>query len=122
MQHKIGFIGLGLMGKPMAKNLLKRGYPLVVHSRSAGPVDELVAAGAMRAESPAEVARNARRLFTMLPDSPDVERVLEGPDGVFSTVEPGSILIDSSSISPAVTRRLADAARARHATLLDAPV
>jgi 2-hydroxy-3-oxopropionate reductase len=122
MHETVGFIGLGLMGKPMAKNLLKRGYPLVVHSRSAPPVDELVAAGATRAGSPAEVARQCRRIFTMLPDSPDVELVLEGPDGIFSAVQPGTILIDSSSISPAITQRLGAAASARGATLLDAPV
>ena len=122
MQEPVGFIGLGLMGRPMAKNLLKRGYALVVHSRSAGPVDELVAAGAARAASPAEVAKRTRRIITMLPDSPDVERVLAGPEGIFSAVQPGSILIDSSSISPAVTRRLAGEARDRQATLLDAPV
>jgi 2-hydroxy-3-oxopropionate reductase len=122
MPDTIGFIGLGLMGKPMAKNLLKRGFPLVVHSRSAGPVDELVAAGAARADSPAAVARRATRIVTMLPDSPDVEQVLEGANGVFPALQPGTILIDCSSISPAVTRRLADAARARGAVLLDAPV
>lgn len=122
MQDTVGFIGLGLMGKPMAKNLLKRGYRLVVHSRSPAPVDELVAAGAARATSPADVARQATRIFTMLPDSPDVEQVLEGREGIFEAVQPGSILIDSSSISPAVTRRLAVAARAREAMLLDAPV
>jgi 2-hydroxy-3-oxopropionate reductase len=122
MLDTIGFIGLGLMGKPMAKNLIKRGYPVVAHSRSRGPVDEVVAAGATRAASPAEVARQATRIMTMLPDSPDVEQVLEGPDGVFSAVRPGTILIDSSSISPAVARRLAEAARARGATMLDAPV
>jgi 2-hydroxy-3-oxopropionate reductase len=118
----VGFIGLGLMGKPMAGNLLKRGYKLVVHSRSPGPVDEVVAGGATRASSPAEVARQATRIITMLPDSPDVERVLEGPDGVFGAMQPGTILIDMSSISPAVARRLADAARARGAAMLDAPV
>src|SRR3954468_11583739 len=122
MPDTIGFIGLGLMGKPMAKNLIKAGYSLVVHSRSAGPVDELVALGATRAGSPAEVARQARRIFMMLPDSPDVELVLEGPHGILPAVQPGTILIDSSSISPAVTVRLAAAARARQATLLDAPV
>ena len=122
MLETIGFIGLGLMGKPMAKNLLKRGYPLVAHSRSAPPVDEVVAAGATRAGSPAEVARQCRRIFTMLPDSPDVERVLEGRDGIFSAVQRGTILIDSSSISPAITQRLCEAARPLGATLLDAPV
>ena len=120
--ERIGFIGLGLMGKPMARNLLKKGYPLVVHSRSPGPVDELVAAGAARASSPAEVARQATRIITMLPDSPDVEQVLEGPTGLFGALQPNSILIDCSSISPAVARRLADAARARGALMLDAPV
>jgi 2-hydroxy-3-oxopropionate reductase len=122
MPDKVGFIGLGLMGKPMAKNLLKKGYPLVVHSRSPGPVDELVAAGATRAPSPAEVARQATRIITMLPDSPDVAQVLEGPTGIFSGIQPKTILIDCSSISPAVARRLADAARARAALMLDAPV
>jgi 2-hydroxy-3-oxopropionate reductase len=85
-------------------------------------VDELVAAGATRANSPAEVARQTTRIITMLPDSPDVERVLEGPDGVFAAMQPGTILIDMSSISPAVARRLADAARTRGAAMLDAPV
>jgi 2-hydroxy-3-oxopropionate reductase len=122
MLEPVGFIGLGLMGKPMAKNLLKRGFPLVVHSRSGGPVDELVQAGATRAGSPADVARQTKRIFTMLPDSPDVALVMEGPDGIFSAVQAGSILIDSSTISPAVAVRLADAARSRGAAMLDAPV
>ena len=122
MPETLGFIGLGLMGKPMASNLLKKGFPLVVHSRSPAPVDELVAAGASRAASPDEVARRSRRIITMLPDSPDVAQVLEGPNGIFHAIQPGTILIDMSSISPAVTRRLADAARTRAATLLDAPV
>jgi 2-hydroxy-3-oxopropionate reductase len=118
----VGFIGLGLMGRPMAKNLLKAGFPLVVHSRSPGPVDDVVAAGATRAGSPAEVARQATRVITMLPDGPDVEQVLEGPDGVFSALQPGTILIDTSSIAPAVGKRLAARAAALGATMLDAPV
>ncbi len=81
MPDTIGFIGLGLMGRPMAKNLLKAGFPLVVHSRSQGSVDDLVAAGAARASSPADVSRRATRIITMLPDSPDVERVLDGEIG-----------------------------------------
>jgi 2-hydroxy-3-oxopropionate reductase len=120
--HTIGFIGLGLMGRPMAKNLLKAGYPLVVTSRSRGPVDDLVAAGARRAESPAEVARQATRIITMVPDSPDVELVLDGPDGVFTALQPGTIVIDMSSIAPAVARRLAERAKAAGGTMLDAPV
>jgi 2-hydroxy-3-oxopropionate reductase len=122
MPERVGFIGLGLMGKPMAHNLLKGGFPLVVHSRSPGPVDELVAAGAARAASPADVARQVTRIITMLPDSPDVEQVVEGRDGIFSTITRGTILIDSSSISPAVARRLAKEAEARGAVMLDAPV
>jgi len=122
MVDTIGFIGLGLMGRPMAKNLLKAGYPLVVHSRSPAPVDDLVAAGALRASSPAEVARRATRIFTMVPDSPDVELVLEGPDGVFSAMQPGTILIDTSTIAPSTATRLAERAASLGATMLDAPV
>lgn len=122
MSDTVGFIGLGVMGRPMARNLLARGHKLVVHSRSQGPVDELVAAGAERARSPADVARRASRIITMLPDSPDVERVLEGEDGVFSSMQGGTILIDTSSIAPAVARRLAERARALGAAMLDAPV
>ena len=118
----VGFIGLGLMGRPMAKNLLKAGYPLVVHSRSQAPVDDVVAAGATAAASPADVAKQATRIITMVPDSPDVERVLEGPHGVFSAIQRGTILIDMSSIAPAVARRLAERTAAFGATLLDAPV
>jgi 2-hydroxy-3-oxopropionate reductase len=118
----IGFIGLGLMGKPMAKNLLKAGYSLVVHSRSQPPVDELVDAGAERATSPSGVARRTTRIVTMLPDSSDVEKVLEGPDGIFTAIQPGTIIIDTSSIAPGVARRLAIEAQARGASMLDAPV
>jgi 2-hydroxy-3-oxopropionate reductase len=122
MPERIGFIGLGLMGRPMAKNLLKAGYPVIVHSRSQGPVDDLVASGATRASSPADIARQATRIITMVPDSPDVEQVLEGPDGVFAAVQPGTIIIDCSSIAPAVARRLAARAASLGAQMLDAPV
>lgn len=106
----------------MAKNLLKAGHPLVVHSRSEGPVAELVAAGAERAASPADVARRAARIITMVPDSPDVELVLEGPNGVFSAIQKGTIVIDMSSIAPGTARRLAARAQALGAAMLDAPV
>jgi len=122
MPETIGFIGLGLMGKPMAANLLKAGYPVVVHSRSQGPVDELVAQGARKGTSPADVARQATRVITMVPDSPDVERVLDGPDGVFQALQPGTIVIDMSSIAPGVARRLAEKAASLGAAMLDAPV
>jgi 2-hydroxy-3-oxopropionate reductase len=122
MPQTIGFIGLGLMGKPMARNLLKAGFPLVVHSRSQAPVDVLVGEGASRAASPAEVATRADVVITMLPDSPDVRMVLAGPSGVFEGMRPGMVLIDMSSIRPDVARELAAAATARGVALLDAPV
>jgi 2-hydroxy-3-oxopropionate reductase len=122
MSDRIGFIGLGVMGKPMARNLLARGFALVVHSRSRGPVDELVAASAQSVDSPADVARQVRVILTMLPDSPDVVSVLEGPNGVFSALQAGTLLIDHSTISPAVARRLAARASTMGAEMLDAPV
>lgn len=122
MAETVGFIGLGLMGKPMATNLLQRGFKLVVHSRSPAPVDALVEAGAERASSAADVARRVTRIVTMVPDGPDVEQVLEGPDGVFSTIQRNTILIDCSSIAPRTARRLAVRARELGASMLDAPV
>jgi 2-hydroxy-3-oxopropionate reductase len=118
----IGFIGLGLMGRPMAKNLLKAGHRLIVNSRSQGPVDDLVASGAARGATPADVARAATCIITMVPDSPDVEQVLDGPHGVFTAMQPGTIVIDMSSISPVVARRLAARASELGGTMLDAPV
>jgi 2-hydroxy-3-oxopropionate reductase len=122
MSQNVGFIGLGLMGKPMARNLLKKGFPVVVHSRSRGPVDELVNEGATPANSPAEVARAATFIMTMLPDGPDVEKVLEGDNGVFKAMAAGSVIVDSSTIAPATARRLAARAKELGASMLDAPV
>ena len=122
MPETIGFIGLGLMGKPMAGHLVAKGHRVIVHSRSPGPVDALVAQGAQRATGPADVAARCTRIITMLPDSPDVERVLEGPDGVFSRLQPGTILIDTSSIAPVTARALATKAQTLGAAMLDAPV
>lgn len=122
MSETIGFIGLGLMGKPMALNLLNKGFPVVVHSRSRGPVDALVAAGAKAAASPAEVARAATRIVTMLPDGPDVSLVLEGDNGVFGAMSKGTVIVDSSTIAPVIARRLAARATELGASLLDAPV
>src|SRR5688572_21362359 len=115
--HTIRFIGLGRMGRPMAKNLLKAGYPLVAHRPSQAPVDDLVASGATRAATPADVARQATRIITLVPGSADVERVLDGPDGVFGAMQPGTIVIDMSSIAPGVARRLAERARACGGTM-----
>ncbi len=119
---RVGFIGLGLMGRPMALNLLKKGFALTVCSRSRGPVDALVAAGAEAAATPARVAEVADVVITMVPDTPDVRLVLEGEHGVFSAVRAGSVVIDMSTIQPAVARALAEAAAARGAAMLDAPV
>ena len=122
MAHTIGFIGLGLMGRPMALNLVKAGHTLVVHSRSRRPVDALVAAGATAALSPADVARRTDVIITMLPDTPDVELVLTGENGVLSGIKKDAVVIDMSSISPVTTRVLADRVREAGATMIDAPV
>jgi 2-hydroxy-3-oxopropionate reductase len=122
MAETIGFIGLGVMGKPMAKNLIKAGHRLVVHNRSRAAADEVAKDGATAASSPADVARAATIVITMLPDTPDVELVLTGPNGVLSTLHAGAVVVDMSSISPAATRRLADAVAAKGASMLDAPV
>jgi 2-hydroxy-3-oxopropionate reductase len=122
MASPVGFIGLGLMGKPMALNLLKKGFPVVAHSRSRGPVDEAVAAGATAAASPAEVARSASIIITMLPDGPDVAKVLEADNGVFGTMSKGTVIVDSSTIAPATAKRLAARAKESGASFLDAPV
>jgi 2-hydroxy-3-oxopropionate reductase len=122
MTETVGFIGLGVMGRPMATNLIKRGFSLVVHNRSQAAVEDLVALGAARAASPAEVARRTNRIVTMLPDSPDVELVLEGPAGVFGAIQRDTIVIDTSSIAPAAARRLEQRAATLGAWLLDAPV
>jgi 2-hydroxy-3-oxopropionate reductase len=121
----IGFVGLGVMGKPMAKNLIKAGHQLVVHNRSRGAVDEVIAAGAAgatAAPSPAAVARQATVIITMLPDTADVDLVLNGPDGILSAIQRGAVIIDMSSISPVATKRFAALAAEKGATLLDAPV
>src|SRR5437879_5169504 len=118
----VGFIGLGVMGKPMAINLIKGGHSLIVHNRSRRAVDELTAAGATAAAAPAGVARQAPVVITMLPDTPDVEAVLTGPDGVIAELRPNAIVIDMSSISPVVTRRLASLVANKGGTMLDAPV
>ena len=122
MPPTIGFIGLGLMGKPMALNLRKKGYELLVHNRSRSAVEALVAAGARPAGSPAEVARGARVIVTMLPDGPDVEKVLEGANGVFGSMQKGTVIVDSSTIAPAIARRLAQRAQELGGAMLDAPV
>lgn len=122
MTERIGFIGLGLMGRPMAGHVLAKGYPLTVHSRSPGPVAALVEAGARRADSPADVARHSDIVITMLPDTPDVERVVGGAQGVLEGLNPGALVIDMSSISPVAAHALAALVASRGGTMLDAPV
>lgn len=118
----IGFIGLGIMGKPMARNLMKAGYSVVVHSRGRAPVDELAKDGAQVATSPEEVAARSDVVITMLPDSPDVEQVYTGEQGVFAGAKSGTLLIDMSTISPVVARKLAREAEPRGLDMVDAPV
>jgi 2-hydroxy-3-oxopropionate reductase len=122
MSELVGFIGLGVMGKPMARNLLKRGYSLLVHSRTRASVDELTAAGAASADHPADVAARTTRIITMLPDGPDVEQVLLGAKGVFTSIKPGTIIVDMSTIAPRTAQRLAAKAATHGAQYLDAPV
>lgn len=122
MAQTIGFIGLGIMGKPMSKNLLKAGYPLVVHSRSRAPVDEVVKAGAQAASTPREVAAQCDVLITMLPNSPDVEQVALGKDGIIEGARPGLVFVDMSTISPIVSKKVGEALAAKGGKMLDAPV
>ncbi len=118
----IGFIGLGIMGKPMAKNLLAAGYPLVALNRSRGPVDELVAAGAQGGSSPKDVASRSDVVITMLPDSPDVESVALGEDGIAAGIREGALWIDMSTIAPATTKRVAAELAKKGVASVDAPV
>jgi 2-hydroxy-3-oxopropionate reductase len=122
MTQVIGFIGLGIMGRPMARNILKAGYSLVVHSRSQGPVDEIVKAGAKAAASPKDVAAQCDVLITMLPNSPDVELVALGPNGIIEGARRGLILADMSTISPIVSQKIAKALEPKGVAMLDAPV
>jgi 2-hydroxy-3-oxopropionate reductase len=119
---KIGYIGLGLMGKSIARNILSAGYPIVVHNRSQAAVEELVALGAQRADSPAEVASQVDVVFTNLPDSPDVEKVALGEEGVIAGAHPGLIFVDNSTIRPAAARKIAETLAQAGIQALDAPV
>ena len=122
MAERIGFIGLGIMGKPMARNLMKSGYDLVVHNRSRMAVDEIAGEGAIPASNPREVAEQAKIVITMLPDSPDVRDVVFGANGLSEAMGEGSLLIDMSTISPVTTLEVVEALAAKGAHALDAPV
>ncbi|MCB2202582.1 NAD-binding protein [bacterium] len=119
---KVGYIGLGIMGKSMARNIMKAGYEVVVHNRSRASVDELVGEGAIKAHSPKEVASQVDVVFTNLPDSPDVELVALGEDGIIEGAHEGLIYVDNSTIKPATARRVGEALAEKGITMLDAPV
>jgi len=119
---RIGFIGLGIMGKPMSKNLLKAGYTVVVYDVVPGPLAEVTAAGAERGESCSDTALRVDVIITMLPDGPQVEEAVLGPGGVLEGAQPGSTVVDMSSISPIVAQKVAAACAAKGVEFLDAPV
>jgi 2-hydroxy-3-oxopropionate reductase len=116
----VGFIGLGIMGKPMAENLIEAGYDLVAYNRTREKAEQLD--GATVSDTPREVAEQSDVIVTMLPDSPQVEEVLAGEDGVFEGVEDGDLIVDMSTISPVVSEELFEKAKERGASMLDAPV
>jgi 2-hydroxy-3-oxopropionate reductase len=122
MAERVGFVGLGIMGKPMATNLMDAGYKLTVHNRSPEKANELGEAGASVANSPKEVAENADIIITMLPDSPQVSEVVAGEEGVLEGITEGSLIVDMSTISPVVTEELSEAVKEKGASMLDAPV
>lgn len=119
---KIGFIGLGIMGKPMSKNLLKAGYSLVVCDRNQAAVDEVIAAGATSAENAKEVAKQCDVIVTMLPNSPHVKEVVLGENGVIDGAKPGTTIIDMSSIAPLASREISSEVAKKGLNMLDAPV
>ena len=122
MTEKAGFIGLGIMGQGMSANILKAGFPLTVWNRTASRADALVEAGAKLAANPAEVAANSDIIVICVSDTPDVEAVILGPDGVLAGVKPGSVVVDCSTISPIVTRELSRKLAEQDVAMLDAPV
>jgi 2-hydroxy-3-oxopropionate reductase len=122
MKKKIGFIGLGIMGKPMAKNLLKAGFSIVAYDLNKEAVEDVVKAGAVAASSSKEAAGKAEVIITMLPDSPDVREVILGKDGVLEGIKPGSIVIDMSSINPLVSQEIEKELGKKGVEMLDAPV
>ncbi len=122
MTETIGFIGLGIMGRGMARNLLKAGFPLVVWNRTASRMEPLLKAGARAAQSPADLAGQCDIIITCVSDTPDVEAVILGETGVIHGARPGSLVIDTSTISPTVTRRMAERLAERDVHMLDAPI
>jgi 2-hydroxy-3-oxopropionate reductase len=122
MAKRVGFIGLGIMGRPMAKNVLSKGFPLAVYNRSSAAVEELAQQGAQPCQSSCEVAEHSDVILTCLPDSPDVEQVILGPKGVLEGAKPGNIIADMSTIAPQVSIHIAGEAAKKGVQMLDAPV
>lgn len=122
MAERVGFIGLGIMGRGMAHNLLKAGFSVRVWNRTAGRMDALVEAGAEAGKSPADVAANSDIIVTCVSDTPDVEAVILGEDGVIHGVKAGSLVVDCSTISPQVTREIAQKLAEKDVHMLDAPI
>jgi 3-hydroxyisobutyrate dehydrogenase len=122
MPDKLGFIGLGIMGRGMARNLLKAGYEVTVWNRTASRVDELVAAGATSAGSPAELAAEADVIFICVSDTPDVEEVVLGDGGLIHGIQTSALVVDTSTISPSATREIAARLAEKGAHMLDAPI
>ncbi len=122
MSDKVGFVGLGIMGRPMARNLVQAGYDLVVYNRSRGKVEELVAEGAEAAESPRDTAENSDIVFTVLPGPPEIREVAAGENGLLVGAREGSLLVDMSTNSPILARELDQTAREQGIGMLDAPV
>lgn len=121
-KQPVGFIGLGIMGMPMARNLIKAGYPVVAYNRTASKAQELAKEGARALSSPREVAEACAMVITMVTDSPDVEALVMGHNGVMEGIQQDAVLIDMSTISPSVTRSTAARLKERGAHMLDAPV
>lgn len=121
-KEKIGFIGLGLMGRQITRNLLRRGFPVTVYNRSLGPVEEAVKQGASAASSPKELAKHSDIVIAMVTDAPDVEQVILGADGVFHELRSRSLVVDMSTNSPQFAQHLAKELAQKHVEVLDAPV
>jgi 3-hydroxyisobutyrate dehydrogenase len=122
MAKRLAFIGMGIMGGPMAGHLLAAGHSLVVSTRTKPRAQELLSRGAKWADTPAEAAAQADVVFTCVPDTPDVETVIRGPHGILESARPGLVVVDHSTISPAATRQMNAALNAKGAQLIDAPV
>jgi 2-hydroxy-3-oxopropionate reductase len=122
MEKKVGFIGLGIMGIPMVRNLMKAGFDVTVYNRTVSKADKMVAEGARKADSPADVARNNTIIITMVSDTPDVEKVILGENGIIEGIQTDAVVIDMSTISPQATKKIAARLEGKKAHMLDAPV